>query len=118
MQLLTLKENKGVIQAPGFSVLSGEQLTTQINKQGHAPESVSAIMCTRDSIVPVPNNKQVLISGYPLYIAVKEGNENRMVILEFTKKDRYRVRAIKGKLTDTELEKVAQVLKIYDGASE
>jgi hypothetical protein len=112
------KQSGEVVNVNGLSVLSGEDLPTQLKNAGVDRESIVALMCIRKSVIPVPNDKQVLMIGFPFYIGSKEGGQDKMIALEFTKQSGYRIRLLSGQLTDLEKQQAASVLKIFAGNRE
>lgn len=102
-----------VVNVSGLTVATGEDLERQFHKAGVDKNLISAIICFRKSVVPTPNDKQVLLNGYPFYIGSRENGENKMVILEFTTQDGYRTRLLSGHLTDVEQDEIALVLNSY-----
>ncbi|WP_434929947.1 hypothetical protein ACRWQM_10560 [Shewanella sp. HL-SH5] len=107
------RDKNEVVNIAGLTVISGEDLEQQMQKAGLVKNSISAIICFRKSVVPTPNDKQVLLLGYPFYIGSKDNGESKMVILEFTQKDGYRTRLLSGQLTGAEQDAIALVLSSY-----
>lgn len=80
------------IQTPDLHVLS--QAAADGRFQPALPDGISSILCGRNSIVPAPNDDEVLWLGLPLYIA-EFGHPGRLGVLEIDN-GRYRYRLLEG----------------------
>jgi hypothetical protein len=86
------------LEAPGLRVL--EQTAQSGRFQPAVPAGVSSILCSRTSLIPAPNDDEVLWLGMPLFIA-ELGNPGRLGVLEINQGS-YRFRMIEGRVRPEE----------------
>jgi len=92
-----MEQNGGrleTVEAPDLHVL--EQTASGRRFAPALTQDASGIMCGRTSIVPAPNDDQVLALGLPFYIA-EMGTPGRLGVLEIDS-GQYRFRMLAGRL--------------------
>ncbi|MEA3045250.1 MAG: hypothetical protein QOH47_3088 [Sphingomonadales bacterium] len=97
------------LEAPGLRVL--EQTAASGRFQPAVPQGVSSIMCSRTSLIPAPNDDEVLWLGMPLFIA-ELGSPGRLGVLEINEGS-YRFRMIEGRVRPEEQAQVDARLDEY-----
>ena len=73
---------------------------------------VGSILCVRSSPIPAPNDYEILLDGYPLYISSGEDDNHTLTLLEISDQQ-FRIRIIEGSLNAAERALAAQRLEDY-----
>lgn len=73
---------------------------------------IGSILCVRTSPVPAMHDYEILLDGYPLYIASGEGDHQTLTLLEIAD-EQFRIRIIEGNLSADERSMAAQRLEHF-----
>lgn len=73
---------------------------------------IGSILCVRSTPVPDANDYEILLDGYPLYIAAGEGEARTVTLLEVADQQ-FRLRIIEGRLSAEERALAAQRLEHF-----
>lgn len=75
------------------------------------------IACVRSSIVPAPNDWEVIMDGHPFYIVeqLPSGGYDRIGVIEFTD-GRFRYRLVRGQLNAEEARRVDRRVNEFQAA--
>jgi hypothetical protein len=94
----------------GLHVLNGGDASAALQIPGVDPSDVTAVQCTRSSIVPQPGDGRVLKAGWPFYIAAIRPDGSKVVgVLEIVG-GRYRLRLVEGQYRADESTAVVKAL--------
>ena len=86
---------------PSLHVLEATAAPGPFHLPDDAPPSVRGVLCDRSSVVPGPNDYEVVAAGFALYISVGALDNRRIFVLE-SADGHFRLRASKGTLSAEE----------------
>jgi hypothetical protein len=101
--VITAESDGGVtaVRLPSLHVLEATAAPGPFHLPGDSPPSVRGVMCDRSSVVPGPNDYEVVAAGFALYISVGALDDRRLFVLE-SADGHFRLRASKGTLNAEE----------------
>lgn len=77
------------------------------------PEGSTGLLCVRDTVVPQPNDFEILRHGMPLYVQAGEGEDTTLLALGY-EDGNYVVRLPQGEITDQERAAIVAALEGFN----